>query len=51
VDEFSARVPAFGADFEDPVGFSDYVRVMFDDDDCVALVDERVEQFDQASAI
>ena len=49
--ELTAGVTAFGADLENPVRFGDYVRVMFDDDDRMALVNEGVEQFDEATAI
>lgn len=51
VDEFAAGVAAFGADLENPVRFGDYIGMMLDDDDRVALVDERMEQLDEATAV
>jgi len=36
----AAAVAAFWAEVDDPVAVADDVEVVFDDDDCVAFVDE-----------
>ena len=49
--ELTAGVAAFGSDLEHPVRFRDHVGVVFDHHHRVALVDERMEQLDQATAV
>ena len=41
-DEVATLGAGFGADIEDVVGFGDDVKVVFDDNDGAALVDEAV---------
>ena len=46
VDDFAAEVAGVGADVDDPVCTSHDVKVVFDDDDGVFLVDEVVYDSD-----
>ena len=47
-DDFTAVGTGFGAEVDDPVGFGGDGHVVFDDDDRVALVDEAVEDINEA---
>lgn len=51
VEDVAAVLAAFGADFDEVVGFGEEVEVVFDDDDGVALVDEVLEDVDEAFAV
>ena len=51
VEEFAALGAAYGAEFDDVVGFGEEVQVVLDHDDGVALVHERMEDFDEAFAV
>ena len=50
-DHFAAFHAAFGAEVEDPVGGLDHVQIVFDHDHGVALLDERVEDFEEFAHI
>lgn len=51
VEDVAAVLAAFGADFDEVVGFGEEVEVVFDYDDGVALVDEVLEDVDEAFAV
>ena len=46
-----ARVAAVGAEVDDVVGHLDHVHVVLDDQDCVALLDERPEHGQQVADV
>ena len=46
-DELSSPVTGFGSDVDHPVGGLDDIKIMFDDDDAVALGNEPLERFQQ----
>jgi len=50
-NDLAAGVAAFGAKVDDPVGGGDDVKVVFDDDDGVGLIDEALEQADEVADI
>ena len=45
----AAFVAAFGAEIDDPVGAFDDIEIVFDDDECVAVVGEAI--YDRAKAM
>lgn len=51
IEDFAAVLSAFGADFDDVVGFGDDIEMVLDDNDGVALIDEPVEEIDQAATV
>src|ERR1035437_4635311 len=50
-DDAATVFAALGAEVENPVGVTDYVQVVFDDDDRVAQVGEPVEDFEQLAHV
>ena len=50
-DDFPASGAAFRSQVNDVVGRLDYVEVMFDDDDGIPLVNEFIQDIEQASGI
>src|SRR5579859_4194652 len=46
-DHASTQLAAFGAEIDDPVGRFDDVEIVLEDDDCVALVHQPVQYFQQ----
>ena len=49
--KFAAVWAANGTEFDDIIGFREKIEVVFDDDDGVALIDERMEYADEAFAV
>src|ERR1700722_8348597 len=47
----AARFAAFGAEVDDPVRLGDEVKIMFDDDDRMAGIDETLEDTDKAADV
>src|ERR1043166_2296129 len=45
--ELAACVTGVGAEVKNPVGGFDYLKVMFDDDQAMAGIDETLENFEQ----
>src|SRR5207245_7667837 len=50
-DDVAALVAALGTEVDDPVRGLDDVKVVLDDDDGVPLVDELVENLEQAAGV
>ena len=50
-DDLTAMGTGFGAEVDDPVGFGGDGHVVFDDGDRVSLVDEAVEDIDEAGDV
>ena len=48
-DKRAAVFSAFRAEIDDPVGVTDYVEIVLDDDDRVAEICETVQDFEQLS--
>ena len=51
MDELPARLTAFWSNFHYPVGFGNNVGMVLDNHHGVALVDQRVQEFDEATTI
>ena len=49
--KFAAVRATNGTEFDDVIGFREKIEVVFDDDDGVALIDERMEHADEAFAV
>ena len=47
-DDATAGGTRFGADFDEPVGGFEDVKIVLDDDHAVAVIDKRLENFDEA---